>query len=317
MREVRRIALITQGLTRVVRPMANSGHELLAIFEAPPRSPKRKRVSSSLFQILGTFYRRLRRKKTLRQFCDENAIPYIDMTGLSDKDLTDWIRDNDIELLVVFSMSRLLPRCVFSAPKYGTINLHPSFLPEYRGPNPWFWTYFHMEKQGGVSVHLIDEGEDTGDILLQERYPIAKGTRSPEIQDLAVGKIGVELLLKAIDEIETLPRVSQPSVSPTARARNLRPEEHAKIIDWQNWPIDRIWHLLRGTELWLNAIDQPSGFYRGMRWTVCEWEKADVAGLPSHLGRFRGRKALFCRDGVIYLKVNFNISIFIRNILSR
>jgi methionyl-tRNA formyltransferase len=239
------------------------------------------------------------------------------MTTLSDSGLRQWIRKNGVELLVVFSMSRLLNASVFEAATYGTINLHPSFLPDYRGPNPWLWMYLNMEEWGGVTVHFIDKGEDTGDILLQKRYEIHMGIKSPALQDLAIEEIGSRLLIQAIDEIETLPRVRQPVEATTGRARNINIAEHSDLVDWESWPIERIWHLLRGTELWLNAIQQPSGKFKGMRWSIQDYEIAKISAPPGSLGRFKGRRVVFCREGVINLRVNFNLSVFLKNLLGR
>lgn len=85
-------------------------------------------------------------------------------------ELESWVKSLSPDLIVVYSMSQLLKENIYSIPRFGTINLHPSYLPEYRGPNPIFWMYYNMEKQGGVTVHYIDQGEDTGNIILQKRY---------------------------------------------------------------------------------------------------------------------------------------------------
>ncbi|MGI6455390.1 MAG: formyltransferase family protein [bacterium] len=78
-----------------------------------------------------------------------------------------WVREKNPDFICVKSMSQLLKENIFSIPKYGTINLHPSILPNYRGPNPLFWTMFNQECESGMTVHYINKGEDTGDILRQ------------------------------------------------------------------------------------------------------------------------------------------------------
>jgi len=207
-------------------------------------------------------------------------------------------------------MSQLLTRDFLTITPLGVINLHPSLLPNYRGPNPDFWQYYDMEMNPGVTVHYVDPGEDTGDIIYQERMNISLGDKSPVRLDKLIGELGVSLLIKAIDSIAegNAPRIPQPMQSPTVRARNLKPEEHTKLIDWYNWPVERVWHVLRGTELWLNAIEQPAGLMAGQRWSIRDYERTELrVGVPSETGIYKNRKCIFCNDGVVYVGIDFNL----------
>jgi methionyl-tRNA formyltransferase len=239
-------------------------------------------------------------------------IPYKFMISNDDKHLEEWVKTIHPDVIVVFSMSRLLKENIFSIPKFGTINLHPSYLPEYRGPNPYFWQYHDMVMNPGVTVHYINSGEDTGDIIYQERVRVDIGTKSPEISDKLITETGIKLILRALDSIKlgNAPRIKQPKHSPTLRARNLSAEDHKTIIDWQAWPIDRIWHILRGTESWLNAIEQPQGIYRGHRWSIMEYEKEIYEHSPYKLGSIQKDSRGFfiqCREGKIRVSVRFSL----------
>lgn len=316
MREVKNIALITQGLTRVVRPIMTSNHNLKIVIEAPPRTAKTQRDISTLKLLAKRILVKLGfRQPTLKEICTKNSIRYLDMLTVSDHELADELRKAEIDLLVVYSMSSLLSTTVFTVPKLGAINLHPSYLPAYRGPNPWFWRYLNADLRGGVTVHCIDEGEDTGDILLQEFFAVPLGIKSPEIQDLAIGEIGSRLLIQAIDRFESIPRCSQSNQAGLSRARNISFEEHKSILDWDNWPIERLWHVLRGTELWLDAVDPPSGIFKGMRWNVQGYKKLEHSLPVGELGRFRLRKVVYCREGVIFLKIRIIPIVLVKNLL--
>lgn len=319
MEKVKNIVLITQGLTRVVEPIVNSKHNVVAIVDAPLRNVNNiKKVS-----LIGRIVKQIMvscglRKKTLKEYCKDKSINYVEFAKTSESRLIEILEENQVDLLVVYSMSQLLKESIFSVPKYGTINLHPSYLPKYRGPNPWFWSYLNGDDKGGVTVHFIDKGEDTGDIIYQEEYEIKKGIKSPQMQDLAIGEIGSRLLVQAIGDIPDISRVIQPSQSPTQRARNLKVEEHGQIIDWENWDIEKIWHILRGTELWLNAIEQPSGLYKNMRWSVENFDKH--INLDHKIGsvqKYQNNNVVVCKDGIIYLKPNFVFSIYIRNLIGK
>jgi methionyl-tRNA formyltransferase len=270
-----------------------------------------------VFKILRSLYSIFKKEaKSLKSYAVEKNIPYYYMNNGSDKNLEQWVKNINPDVIVVYSMSQLLKENIFSIPKYGTINLHPALLPSYRGPNPDFWMYYDGVKEGGVTVHYIDKGEDTGDIIYQEKYDFQLGLKSPQMLDLSIGKIGANLLLKALDNLENLPRVAQSTESPTKKARNIKAEEHKNIIDWQNWEIERIWHLLRGTELWLNALDQPKGIYKGQRWAIEEFEKCDINGYEvSKVYKESNKYFVACNDGKIFLNLKFSLKNFVLNIL--
>jgi len=72
------------------------------------------------------------------------------------------------DIILVGSWGERIKKEIYDLPKIATINAHPSMLPKYRGPNPYFWTIRNQEKNSGISFHLIDNDYDTGAILAQE-----------------------------------------------------------------------------------------------------------------------------------------------------
>ena len=131
--------------------------------------------------------------KRLDNFCKSNGLNYQFFDKSSEAKIENWLDSIKPEIIVVYSMSHLLSKRIFSKPKYGAINLHPSLLPSYRGPNPYFWMYYYMEEKGGVTVHHLDENEDTGDIVFQREYDIRPGVIYPELVNKSV-EIGASLL---------------------------------------------------------------------------------------------------------------------------
>ena len=315
-----RVLMITQGVSRLVDPLLNSRHQVVGILESAPRNYIRRPGLVKLQGIARFFYSKVKRKQlSLKNKAEQAGILYRFMTSSDQPGLVEWVKDINPDIIVVFSMSQLLKEKIFSIPKYGTINLHPAVLPEYRGPNPDFWQYYNMEMNPGVTVHYIDHGEDTGDIIFQERTHIPPGIKSPPRLDKLVGETGVPLMLKALDAIQTCtaPRIKQPTQSPTPRAKNLTPQEHKTIIDWQHWPIERIWHVLRGTELWLNALQQPSGLWKGQRWLIEDFEKQTSKTIrPGEISRQNGRYYVACKDGRIYLKRKFSAKNLLKTIIN-
>lgn len=317
-----KILLITQGVSRLVPPLFSSTHDVVGVLESMPRDFRPYRQGTWLYDLLRAVYALFRRREdSLKRWCDRRGVPYNFIWKGNSSEVAGWISSLKPELIVIFSMSQLLNEDILRLPPLGVINLHPSYLPAYRGANPDFWQYYDMEMAPGVTVHYVDKGEDTGDIIFQERLNMPLGTKSPEWLDRLISGVGVPLVLKALDAIAAgnAPRKAQPSDSPTLRARNLSASEHAKIIDWVNWPVERIWHVLRGTESWLDAISPPGGVFSGHRWSVGEFEKQahEFNHAPGSVVRLNGRSCVVARDGVIYLSVLFNWKRMVLRLLGR
>lgn len=316
-----KVLLITQGITRLVEPLLKSRHQVIGILESAPSQHDNRPIANSLLAIPRLVYSKLRsRELSLAEKAEIEGIPYRLMKSSDELGLAEWVRKLKPDIIVVFSMSQLLRENIFSIPDFGAINLHPSFLPEYRGPNPDFWQYYNMEMNPGITVHYIDKGEDTGDIIFQERTNIPLGTKSPERLNSLVGENGVSIVLKALDAIQTgtSPRIKQPVKSPTEKARHIKAAEHKTIIDWHNWPIERIWHVLRGTEQWLDALSQPKNLWTGHRWMIDEFEKrlTDCKEI-GEVAKINGRYCVTCRDGYIYLSRKFNLKILIMSLFRK
>ena len=316
-----RVLLITQGISRVVKPLMESRHEIVGLMESAPRGFKLKTKASIALSIIKRCYSTFFGKRvSLKDFASEKGIPYRFMISSDDSGLEAWIRSLQPDIIVVFSMSQLLKENIFSIPKFGAVNLHPSYLPAYRGPNPDFWQYYDMELNPGVTVHFINKGEDTGDIICQERVSVPLGIKSPERLDKLIGDTGVHLIVKALDAIssgELIPIVQEKN-SPTERARNLISDEHTAIIDWENWTIERIWNLLRGTELWLDALPQPKKLYYGQRWSVMELER--FTGQMQPYGTVYKRNGRYCvavKEGCIFLDLTFDFKRLVLKILRK
>ena len=150
----------------------------------------------------------------------------------------------DIQVVVAF---RMLPEVVWNMPPVGTINLHASLLPEYRGAAPINWAIINGEKETGVTTFKLQHEIDTGNILLQEKIPISGNETAGSLHDKMM-YIGAELLLETIRQIEngSIKETAQPSTS------NLQTSKTApKIfnetchINW-NQPVDKIYNLIRG-----------------------------------------------------------------------
>jgi methionyl-tRNA formyltransferase len=152
----------------------------------------------------------------------------------------------DVQVVVAF---RMLPGIVWNMPPLGTINLHASLLPQYRGAAPINWVIINGEKETGVTTFKLQHEIDTGNILLQQKIPIADDETAGSLHDKMM-HTGAGLLLQTIQQIEqgTIKEIPQPSTF------NLQPstlQTAPKIfnetcqINW-NKTVDDIFNLIRG-----------------------------------------------------------------------
>jgi methionyl-tRNA formyltransferase len=182
----------------------------------------------------------------LRSFARRTRIPHFLFTAAGPRPF-DFIRACKPDVLVVAAMSQILRLSEISAAPLGAVNLHPSLLPLYRGPEPLFWHFRHMRSDAGVTVHRIDPGIDTGDILLQQSLPISLGESHRSLLR-RTALAGGPLLLQAIQQIaanRAAPR-PQPADSGLFYARHPAPAD--RTPDWHNWSLQHTWHFLRGVQ---------------------------------------------------------------------
>lgn len=145
------------------------------------------------------------------------------------------------DLFVLASYGKILPPALLDIPKLGSFNVHPSLLPKYRGATPIQTALREGEKETGVTIMLMDAGMDTGEIVLQERTPIAEDERYGELHD-RLAAFGAQALSHALDlarsgYVPHRPQSGEESVTRPLRKEDLR-------IDWR-WPAQRIVNAVR------------------------------------------------------------------------
>lgn len=139
------------------------------------------------------------------------------------------------------------PECL-ALPRFGAVNLHPSLLPAYRGPTPLFWQFRAGERRTGITLHRMDSGIDTGDIVAQESLELPPGITVTEI-NAKLSNLGGEMLVSALRRIasgEALPRKPQGKTGGSYCSYPTR--EDFRITT--EWPAERAFRFMRGTREW-------------------------------------------------------------------
>jgi len=131
---------------------------------------------------------------------EKYGLPLVQPERLRTTEFTDYFSGIRPDLAVVAAFGQILPREILDIPKMGCINVHPSLLPKYRGAAPINWALIRGEEKTGVTMMLMDQGMDTGDILAQEETMIEPMETFGKLNDrLAV--MGARLLLATIDMV--------------------------------------------------------------------------------------------------------------------
>jgi methionyl-tRNA formyltransferase len=198
----------------------------------------------------------------VKVIAQREGLPLLQPTKMKDPGFMTTLSSWKPDLIAVAAFGRILPPAVLSLPPRGCINVHGSLLPKYRGAGPIQWALINGETATGITTMVMDEGMDTGAMLLQESISIrpedTAGTLSPRLAEL-----GGRLL------VETLARLKAGTLTP-------RPQDHSLatlapllkkedgLIDW-TMPAASIANRIRGLTPWPGAYS----FLKADRWTLC------------------------------------------------
>jgi methionyl-tRNA formyltransferase len=138
------------------------------------------------------------------------GIPVHQPSKLNDGTFEVWLKEQKPEVCVLVAYGRILKVPILEIPPKGFLNVHPSLLPLYRGPAPIYAAILNGDTETGITIMELDEGMDSGDMLLQEPFPIADDDTTGSLT-LAVSTKGAEMLLEALEQVEagTLTRTPQ------------------------------------------------------------------------------------------------------------
>jgi len=137
---------------------------------------------------------------SVKQYALNKKLPVLQPEKLKDPEFIDNLKQLDADLFVVVAF-RMLPEVVWGIPRLGTINLHSSILPQYRGAAPINWAIINGETETGVTTFFIEKDIDTGNILFSEKVPIRISDSAGVLHDRLM-ETGANLVIKTIDAIE-------------------------------------------------------------------------------------------------------------------
>ena len=205
----------------------NSKHKLLAVVTAPDKERGRGRKVSFT---------------PIKEFALKNNLPLLQPERLKDDGFVKSLKILAPDLFVVVAF-RILPREVFSIPKYGSFNLHASLLPKYRGAAPIQWSIINGDRETGVTTFALEDKVDTGNIFIQKKIEILDKDNFGAVHD-KLSIIGAETVIETIDLINsgnfTLQDQDDTLASPAPKINT-----ENGLIDWHK-PANDINNLIRG-----------------------------------------------------------------------
>jgi methionyl-tRNA formyltransferase len=209
----------------------------------------------------------------------------------------------DLQVVVAF---RMLPEKIWSFPPMGTLNVHGSLLPQYRGAAPINWAIMNGEKETGVTTFQLQHAIDTGDILLQDRIAITENMTAGELHDTMMN-VGANLLVKTLEGLiqNSIQSVPQNEVAKESQIKHA-PKIFTKDceINWEH-PVQTIHNHVRGLAPFPGAITKVDGKIVKLYSTSIENKNDDSAPLENP-GSFLTDGKTFakfaCKDG--YLNLN-------------
>ncbi len=217
----------------------NAGHNIMAVVTNPDRPKGRgmKMIASPV-----------------KEFAIEKNIPVLQPNKI--REIEDELIKLKPDLFCVVAYGKILPQDILDIPKLGSINVHGSLLPKYRGAAPIQWAVINGDKTTGITTMYMDAGMDTGDMILKKEVEIGEDETTGELWN-RLSTIGANLLVETVEQIEkgTAPRMPQTGTATMAPMLN---KEIAKI-DWQNKNMLEIKNLVRGLNPIMGAYSMLQG----------------------------------------------------------
>ena len=210
--------------------IVEAGHEVLCVVAQPdkPKGRGKKLVSPPTIE-------RAR----------ELGLPTKQPRAVRRGPFVDWIKQCGADVAVVIAYGRILVSDILEAPKLGCINVHASLLPKYRGAAPIHWAIIEGEVTTGVCTMQMDEGMDTGDVLLRRETNISESETTAELWD-RLANMGAELLVETLDTIGSIIPIPQDNSDATYAPLIQKSLGH---IDWSKSAI-QLHNLIRGCVSW-------------------------------------------------------------------
>jgi len=240
--------------------LLQAGEEVIAVVTQPDKRKGRDRLLSP---------------PPVKELAVEKGFRVLQPVNFKDASFLDELHNLKPDLIVVVAYGKILPSRVLSLPVHGCMNIHASLLPKYRGAAPIQWAIIKGEKKTGITTMLMDEGLDTGGILLQEETDISPDDTADTLGN-RLSEIGASLLIKTIKQLKNrslypVPQTGTPSYAPPLRKEDGRINYTSAAEDIRN--------MVRGMYPWPCAYC----YLNGERIKITKVGVLEGSGLPGRI----------------------------------
>ncbi len=224
-----------------LQKLIDCGHEVTGVFTQPDKPQGRKMILTP---------------PPVKELALANGIPVYQPTKMKDGTALEMLREANPELCIVVAYGKILPKEILEYPEYGCINIHASLLPKLRGAAPIQWSIINGFEKTGVTSMQMDEGLDTGDMLIKDEIDIDENMTAGELHD-KLSVLGANVLEKTINSLQN---------------GELKPEKqdhsaftYASMLSKELSPIDwtlsakEVHNKIRGLSPWPSANSKING----------------------------------------------------------
>ena len=250
-----------------LKAVCDEGYEIIGVVTNPDR-PKGRGM-----KMIASPVKEYALEKNLKIFQPEKV--------RGNDDFIQQIEDLNPDVICVVAYGKILPKEILDIPRLGCINVHGSLLPKYRGAAPIQWAVLNGDKTTGVTTMYMDEGMDTGDMILKKEVNIGEEETTGELWE-RLSKIGGNLLVETLKQVEKgiAPREKQDDNFTIAPMLDKKMAE----INWNNQTAEEIHNLVRG----LNPIMGAYAFYNNKKikfWKVKVLDKKEIENLELEISK--------------------------------
>ena len=259
-------------------------HEIVGVVTTPDKPAGRgKKLSASPVKL----------------YAQKNGFLVLQPNKFKDENFLKQLKSLNADFFAVVAF-KILPKEVFEMPPKGTVNLHASLLPKYRGAAPINWSLINGDKESGITTFFIEKNVDTGEILLQQKVDLDSNMTAGELHDL-LATVGAELLLITANGVADGNLSPQKQVGEVTLAPKLTKE--LGLIDWTKSATE-IHNLIRG----LSPIPCAYSFYKDMYLKISKSTVATVDNLNAEPGTIidlpkNGPLKVACGHGAVELHI--------------
>ena len=193
---------------------------------------------------------------SIQQLAWDRTIPLWEVARLDDSAVLELFRSLEPDLICVACFSRFIPPAVLTIPRLGALNVHPSLLPDNRGPEPLFWTFRLGHEQTGVTIHLMEEKLDSGPILAQERLTVPEGISYVELEQ-QTAELGGALLARTVADLMSGQARARAQDESQSRYYPYPSNQHGRddfVISPAQWDARHVYNFICGVKDWGEAL---------------------------------------------------------------